>query len=101
MVFATLAGDEPPAGESHRVDSLKEVVPAGMHSFGEVILHMCNLDQPFVGVKEPDTQGFMMFYEAYNQFGFAFPGFSFGRYDQVVVVVLLIFTNTSNDSGCH
>ena len=51
-----------------------------MHSFGEVILHMCNLDQPFMGVKEPDTQGFMMFYEAYNQFGFAFPGFSFVRY---------------------
>ena len=42
-----------------------------MHSFGEVILHMCNLDQPFMVVKEPDTQGFLMFYEAYNQFGFA------------------------------
>jgi hypothetical protein len=25
MVFATLAGDEPPAGESHRVDNLKEI----------------------------------------------------------------------------
>ena len=48
MVFATLAGDEPPAGESHRVDN------SGMHSFGEVTLHMCNLDQPFMGVKEPD-----------------------------------------------
>ena len=43
-----------------------------MHSFGEVILHMCNLDQPFMGVKEPDTKGFMMFYQAYNQFGVAF-----------------------------
>ena len=72
-----------------------------MHSFGEVILHMCNLDQPFMGVKEPDTWGFMTLYQTYNPFGFAFRIFRFGRSDQVVVVVLVIFTNTRNNSGSH
>ena len=45
----------------------------------------------------------MMFYQAYNQFGVAFRIFPacMGRSDQVVIVVLVIFTNTSNDIGCR
>ena len=60
-----------------------------------------------MGVKEPDTKGFMMFYETYNQFGFAFRIFSFGRSDQDVFLVLVIFTNTTAtivaaiEPACH
>ena len=92
MVFATLAGDEPPAGESHRVDNLKEI--RHMKSWScpcwDAQLRRGDLAhvQPWSTLYGCKRACYLRFYDVLSgiqsvRFRFS-DFFRFGRYDQVV-----------------